>query len=179
MRKGLMLISLAFLISLASASTLTLSVSDATGGSGATVEVPINMEGATDVGSMDILMSYDAGILQAIGVDAGALGKNAYIESNTAGDGEVIIALADASGISGNGQVAIVSFEVIGDTGSSSPLVLEDTSVHDIERVEVITTTRDGTFSVTAGTEGAGYESADVLVIGAILMALFVIKRRK
>ncbi|MBN2489031.1 MAG: hypothetical protein JXA98_08390 [Methanosarcinaceae archaeon] len=179
MRKILMLVSLAFLISLASASSVTVSVSDTTGGSGATVEVPINLEGATDVGSMDIVLSYDAAVLQAIGVEAGELGKNAYIESNTAGDGEVIIALADASGISGNGPVAVVSFEVIGDTGASSPLTLGDISVHDIERVEVITTTTDGTFSVTDETSSAGYESAGVLAIGAILMALFVIKRRK
>lgn len=179
MRKILMLASLLLLISLASASSLTVSVSDTTGGSGATVEVPINLEGATDVGSMDIVLSYDAAVLQAIGVDSGELGKNAYIESNTAGNGEVIIALADASGISGNGPVAVVSFEVIGDTGASSPLTLGDISVHDIERVEVITTTVDGTFTVTAGSESSGYEGAVMIAIGAILMALFVIKRRK
>ncbi|WP_342304990.1 cohesin domain-containing protein [Methanolobus sp. ZRKC5] len=179
MRKVLILISLAFLISFASASSLTLIVSDTTGENGAIVEVPIGLEGATDIGSMDIVMSYDSEVLQATGVDTGKLGINAYIESNTVDDGEVIIALADASGISGNGPIAVVSFEVIGDTGSSSPLALGDISVHDIGRVEVITTTMDGTFSVTDKTEDAGYRGAGMLVISALIMALFAIKRKK
>jgi len=157
MRKALILIvSLVLLTSFASASSLTLSMDNATGGSGATVEIPINLEDATDVGSLDIRISYDSAVLQAIGVDTGELGKNAYIESNTASDGEVVIALADASGINGNGPVAVVTFEVVGDTGSSSSLKLEDISVHDIERVEVITTIVDGNFSVSDETKGVG-----------------------
>ncbi|WP_340818859.1 cohesin domain-containing protein [Methanolobus sp. WCC4] len=179
MRKILVLIGLLFLTSFASASTVTVSVSDVSGGSGATVEVPIDLTDATDIGSMDIRMSYDGDVLQAMGVDTGELGGNAYIESNTASDGVVFIALADASGISGTGTVAVVSFEVLGDTGSTSSLALEDVSVHDIERVEVITTTEDGTFSVTDEAKGAGYASASLLAAGAILMALFFIKRRR
>ncbi len=178
MRKALMLVSLVFLISLASASSSTVIVGDITGENGAIVEVPIELESATNVGSMDIIMSYDAGVLQATGVDTGELGINAYIESNTVDDGEVIIALADASGISGNGPIVVVSFEVIGDIGSSSTLVLKEVSVHDIERVEVITTTMDGTFSVTDKTEDAGYGGAGILAISALIMALFVIKRK-
>lgn len=179
MRKVLMLISLVFLISFASASSLTLIVNDTTGENGAIVEVPIDLEGATDIGSMDIVMSYDSEVLQATGVDAGELGINAYIESNTADDGKIIIALADASGISGDGPVVVVSFEVVGDAGSSSSLELEDISVHDIERIEVITTTMDGTFNATDKTEDAGYGGAGVLAISALIMALFVIKRKK
>lgn len=179
MRKILILVVLLFLTSLASASSVTVSVSDASGGNGATVEVPINLEEASNVGSMDIRMSYDAGVLHSLGVNNGELSKNAYIESNTAGDGEVVIALADASGISGSGPIALVSFEVVGDTGSSSSLILEEVSVHNIERVEVIATTEDGIFSVTDEARDAGYEDAFLLAIGSVFMALYVFKRRQ
>ncbi len=179
MKTILLLVVLLFLTSFASASSVIVSVTDASGGSGATVGVPINLEDASNVGSMDIRMSYDTGVLHPIGVDNGELSKNAYLESNTASNGEVVIALADASGISGSGQIALVSFEVVGDTGSSSPLILEEVSVHDIERVEVITTTEDGTFSVTDEAKGAGYANASLLAIGSLFMALYVIRRRK
>ena len=115
---------------------------------GSTAEVPINLEGASEVGSMDIVLKYDANVLCAVDVEAGALGKNALIESNTARDGEVIIALADSSGINGDGAVASVTFEVIGDAGTTSPLTLEAVLVHNIDLGEIIPTTECGTFLV-------------------------------
>lgn len=179
MKKIMMVVSLVLLISLASANGLIVSVSDTTGAKGAAVEVPINLESATDIGSIDIVLSYDSGVLQAIGVETGELGKSAYLESNTAGDGEVIIAMADPSGINGDGPVAVISFEVIGDVDSSSPLIVDEISLHNIERVEVIATSLNGMFSVTAETESSGDEGAAVFAIAAILMALFVIKRQR
>ena len=127
----------------------TVSVSDTTGAKGSTVEVPINLEGASEVGSMDIILTYDANVLSAVDVEAGALGKNALIESNTANDGEVIIALADSSGIDGDGAVAIVAFEVIGDADTTSALTLEEVLVHNLDLGEIIPNTESGTFWVT------------------------------
>jgi hypothetical protein len=129
-------------------SGLTVSVSDTTGAKGSTVEVPINLEGASEVGSMDIILNYDANVLSAVDVEAGALGKNALIESNTARKGGVIITLADSSGISGDGAVASVAFEVIGDAGTTSYLTLEDVLVHNLDLGEIIPTTVNGTFLV-------------------------------
>ena len=136
------------LVSLASAGSLTVSVSDTTGAKNSTVEVPIILEGATDVGSMDIILNYDADILSAVDVEAGALGKNALIESNTANDGAVIIALADSSGINGDGAVAIVAFEVIGDVGTTSYLTLEEVLVYNLDLGAIIPNTVNGTFLV-------------------------------
>ena len=180
MKKMLVLVGLLCIVGLASAAGLTVSVSDTTGAPGDTAEVPINLEGASDVGSMDIVLKYDAEVLRAVAVEAGKLGKNAFIEANTAREGEVIIALADSSGINGDGTVATISFEVTGDVGSTSPLTLEEVSVNNVELVEVITTTESGTFSVTEeGAPKPGDASTVILVIAAIIIALFVIRRRK
>ena len=78
-----------------------------------------------------------------------ALGKNVLIESNTARGGEVIIALADSSGINGDGAVASVAFEVIGDAGTTSYLTLEEVLVHNLDLGEIIPNTESGTFLVT------------------------------
>ena len=167
------------LVSLASAGSLTVSVSDTTGAKNSTVDVPIILEGATDVGSMDMVLKYDPDVLRAVAVEAGKLGKNAFVEANTAREGEVIIALADSSGINGDGAVATISFEVTGDVGSTSPLTLEKVSVSDVDMVEIITTTESGTFSVTEEGALVGDASAVIMVIAAIIIALFVIRRRK
>ncbi|WP_406661452.1 cohesin domain-containing protein [Methanolobus sp. ZRKC3] len=180
MKRILLLVSLLCLVSLASAQDMTVSVSDTTGAAGGIVEVPVNLEGATDVGSMDISLMYDPAVLQAVGVEAGELGGNAYIESNTGNEGEVIIALADSSGINGDGTVVVVSFKVLGSVGSSSHLTLNEVSVHNTDLVEVISPTTDGTLSVTEeASEGAGYGSMVVMTMAAIVMALFVVKRRR
>ena len=136
------------LVSLASAGSLTVSVSDTTGAKNSTVDVPIILEGATDVGSMDMVLKYDPDVLRAVAVEAGELGKNALIEANTAREGEVIIALADSSGINGGGTVASVAFEVIGDAGTTSALTLEAVSVHNLDLGEIIPNTVNGTFFV-------------------------------
>jgi hypothetical protein len=115
-----------------------------------------------------------------VGVEAGELGGNAYLESNTGNEGEVIIALADSSGITGDGAVAVVSFKVLGAVGSSSTLTLSDVSVHNTDLVEVISPTIDGTLSVTEkASESAGYGSMLLMTMAAIVMALFVVKRRR
>ncbi len=179
MKRILLLVSLLCLVSLASAQGVTVSVSDTTGAAGDIVEVPINLEEAEDVGSMDVSLTYDPAVLQAVGVGAGELGGNAYIESNMASEGEVIIALADSSGITGDGSVAVVSFKVLGDVGSSSTLSLSDVAVHNTDLVEVISPTIDGTLSVTEeASESAGYASMLLITMGAIFIALFLVRKR-
>jgi len=177
MKKVLILIGMLCLVPFASAAGLTVSVSDTTGAPGDTVEVPIELEGASDVGSMSIVMRYDPDVLMAVAIEGDKLGKNAMIEANTAREGEVIIAIVDSSGMNGDGAAAIVSFEVTGDVGSTSPLTLDKVSVSDVDMVEIITTTESGTFSV----EDAKLGDASVLMLSivAIIIALFTIRRRR
>lgn len=180
MKRILLIVSLLCFMALASAEEVTVSVGDTTGVSGTIIEVPINLEGATDVGSMDISLMYDPTVLQAVGVEAGKLGTAAFIESNTGNEGEVIIALADTSGITGDGAVVIVAFEVVGNVGLSSPLTLNKASVHNTELVEVISPTINGTLSVTEeASESAGYGSMLLMTMAAIVMVLFVVKRKR
>lgn len=177
MKKLLALVGLLLAVSFGSAAGLTVSVGDTTGTSGDTVEVSINLRGASDVGSMDIVLTYDSSILRAVEVEAGKLAKNALIESNIADEGKVIIALADSSGITGDGEVALISFEVLGEIGTASPLTLESVSVSNTELVELVTTTESETFSVEE--PRLGDESMLILAIAALITALFIIERKK
>ena len=177
MKLLVLMIGLLSLVSFVSATGLTVSVSDTTGAKGDTVEVPFDLEGASDVGSISIVVKYDPDVLTAVAVKAGKLSKDALIEANIAKKGEVIIALIDSSGMNGDGAVAIISFEVTGDVGSTSPLTLDKVSVSSVDMVEIITTTESGTFNVEEAK--LGDTGVMALTIAAIICALFIIRKRK
>ncbi len=60
--------------------------------------------GATDVGRVDIMLNYDAGV-KAVSVEISDLGKKPF-GANLCKPGQVNIALVDASGINGEGEIA-------------------------------------------------------------------------
>jgi hypothetical protein len=129
---------LLFVLPVAGQDMLTVRVPNATGRPGATVEVPIEVEEAANLGAMHIELSYDAGVLQATEVKQGALAENAMLESDLSAPGRVVIGLIDAAGMSGDGAVAVVVFQVIGQEGDNSPLTLENLAAHDATSMDVL-----------------------------------------
>jgi len=110
------------------------------------VAVPINLTDAVNVGSLHIELIYDSAVLEATGVKAGKLGRNAMIESNLETPGRVIIGIIDAAGINGDGPVVTVSFKAKGKEGTS-PLTLENLEAHDAETLyDIITEASPGEF---------------------------------
>jgi hypothetical protein len=176
MRKILYALLLVSLISVASGASLFVSIGDIQGSPDSTVQVPITFEGARDVGSVDITLKYDPSVLKAVSVETVDLGKNAIMESNLANPGQVNIALVDASGINGEGEIATISFSVLGETGSSSPLSLLEASVYDLELVEQQTTISNGVLTV-AEAKGTGYAFFLITLIAAVLAAMVIRKK--
>jgi hypothetical protein len=129
---------LLFVLPVAGQDMLTVRVPNATGRPGATVEVPIEVEEAANLGAMHIELSYDAGVLQAAEVKQGPLAENAMLESDLSAPGRVVIGLIDATGMSGDGAVAVVVFQVIGQEGDNSPLTLENLAAHDATSMDVL-----------------------------------------
>ncbi len=135
--------------------------SDDDGANGGQVKVPINLEGANNIGSISIELVYDSDVLEATEVVAGELAANAMIESNIQNPGRVIIGIIDSSGINGDGAIATVSFNQVGD-GGTSPLTLENVETHDATTlVDIINETSDGSFAA----EGNAV-TAPVITIG-------------
>jgi hypothetical protein len=112
--------------------------------SGRQVEVPIRLEGASNVGSISIELVYDPAMLEPTDVEAGEMAANAMIESNIGIPGRVIIGIIDSSGISGDGAIATVLFNPVGDGGMSS-LSLENVETHDATTlIDIVNQTSDG-----------------------------------
>ena len=111
------------------------------------VEVPINLENASNVGSLQIELSYDTSVLQATKVEAEELGKNAMIEFNMDTPGYIIIGIVDSSGINGSGSVVSISFDVL-EKDTASSVTIQNAAAHDVNTlVDLPTSLTQGSFA--------------------------------
>ncbi len=119
---------------------------DDDGGVVGEVNVPVNLQGTSNVGSISIELTYDSTVLEATDVKSGNLASNAMMEHNIENPGRVIIGIIDSSGINGDGTVATVSFNVVDSEGTST-LTLDKVETHDATTlVDIINETSDGSF---------------------------------
>lgn len=144
------LLCVSVMASIASAEQVEVHIEDASGSYEAVVDVSIVIANADDVGSLDLVFTYDPTILQVESVSKGELNKG-MISSNIDTSGFVSIAIADQNGIDEDGELAVVSFTVLENTGSS-PLRIEDLIVYDTDSLEINAIPQDGTFTVTEST---------------------------
>ncbi len=103
---------------------------------GATVELPIAVQGAFNLGTLLVEVGYDTGVLELQSVKTGPLGRNGLLESNQETPGMVRIGLVDPNGINGDGEIITLVFLPI-QSGGSSPYSLElieasDTDLRDL-----------------------------------------------
>ncbi len=101
-----------------------------------TVEVPITVQGAASLGSLQLALRYDPQVLELQGVRAGPLARNTLVDFKGNVPGQAIIGLVDASGISGDGAILTLVFRPTGRPGASA-LTLErveaaNTSLQDL-----------------------------------------------
>ncbi len=110
------------------------------------VGVPINLNGAKDLGAIHIELVYDSAVLEAVKFEAGELAENALVEANLELPGRVIIGIVDTEGVGGDGAVAVLFFRVLGSQGDSV-LTLENFAAHNADSlVDVPAITTDGSF---------------------------------
>ena len=108
------------------------------------LQVPIEVAGASNVGSIGVELIYDPDVLEATSVEAGELASSAMLESNILIAGRVLIGIVDSSGISGDGPVATVTFNIVDGTGTSD-LTLQNIEAADADTlVDILTTTSEG-----------------------------------
>ena len=92
------------------------------------VQVPINLKGAYQVGSLEFVLNYEPSLLEVTGVAKGDLAGDAIIESLVSTPGKVWIAMIAAGGVTGDGSVAVVSFRLLKGKSANSTLLLENVS---------------------------------------------------
>ena len=113
-----------------------------------TIDIPVNIEGAASVGSLHFELVYDWGMLRAVEVENGTVVGDAMFEYSVDAPGRVIVGLVSSQGISGDGSVAVVTFQTRGEADMGIPLYLENIVAHDAASMsEIPATASAGSYS--------------------------------
>jgi len=116
------------------------------------ISVPISVQNSENIGSIDIVLTYDPGALEITGVTPGDLAQNAMMEYNADSPGRVNIGVIDSDGISGDGTLVLMEFNVI-DKAGTSLLKLESVKTHNvISLIDIINNTADGIYRAEGNT---------------------------
>ncbi|MBN1855731.1 MAG: hypothetical protein JW846_02105 [Dehalococcoidia bacterium] len=101
------------------------------------VLAPILVDGASNVGRLEITLTYDAEILTGLTVLPGSLASASMLEHNVSIPGTVIIELVDTTGITGSGELVIIKFRTDHIVIEPVPLLLSSASydVHSLEEI--------------------------------------------
>jgi hypothetical protein len=149
---------------------------------GGTVDVPIEAVAAPNLGAVHIELVYDPKVLTPDTVSRGALaGSNALIDFNSGNPGRLLIGLVTLDAIKGDGAVATVRFKVIGDSGTSSDLTLQNSKAWESStHAEVLVKTEAGKVTVVAGLPDWLIPALIALVVLILLLIiLFIFGRRR
>ena len=114
---------------------------------GQEVVIPIIMCNAHDVANMDLSVTYDSSVLKFKSAVKGSLNANTLFESNNIGN-TVKIAFAGKSGFSGTGSIAVLTFTIIGQKGSSSPITIQVNEASTTSGAPVDVSVQNGQVSV-------------------------------
>lgn len=120
----------------------------------ATLDIPVTVRGAYNLGSLQMEFRFDPQALELKGVKAGPLARNALVDSKISAPGRVQIGLVAASGISGDGGVVMLTFAPGGKAGTVS-LTVEQLQAADTDLRDLVVTTTPGQFSGT-GSQATG-----------------------
>lgn len=126
-----------------------------------TVQVPIRLDNASNIGSMNFVLTYNPQVLKVNKVDGGSLVSGALFTPNYKSPPQVNFGLASSAGINGSGTVAYIEFQVIGAAGSSSPLTISGVNTTDTSGKTVTLTTSNGTVTVVSGVGPGGKVKGD------------------
>lgn len=125
-------------------------------GANATVTVPLQLERATRLGSINFALRYDARVVKVGQVQVGDLVRGSLFQASTREDGVVRFGVAapPGAGISGDGPVAHMELRAVGSLGSRTELVLEELLATDAAGARVALNLRHGRVTIQAKLRG-------------------------
>lgn len=128
------------------ADTAALGLPHTGGGQHALVQVPVNLANVVGLAAASLSVTFDPAVLAAQGATVGNLTPGWSIAANTSTPGEIRISMASGGGtVSGSGVLALITFDVVGATGASTPLHPTAISLND---GAIPAESADGSFTV-------------------------------
>jgi hypothetical protein len=152
------------------------SLNDQSAVTGSSVTFPITVTNAEELSEASFEISYDPAILKFKGTTIGAISRNGIIEATEIRPGTTIIDFSDTSGVSQNGELITVLFDVIGAEGSSTQIGLVAKDLRNLDNNNVPVEIIGGNLTV-AGKQNKAPLSSGIAVI-ALGVVVLVMSRR-
>ena len=151
---------------------MTVSIDSTSAGARSTATIPVKVTGASNLARMEFIVTYDPSVLKFSNGNIGEVAPNGMVSFTNQDAGSVKVALADPDGISGNGTLVKLVFDVVGSKGAISTMNVNVIGAWTKDLTDVRTTTQAGTVTVKAPV------SAVTVLLGVLGAGLLVMFRR-
>jgi hypothetical protein len=168
------LIAVLALVCSVSAAGIVVKIDGQTVGAGGKAVIPVKVTGASNLGGVDLTITYDPAVLKFTKATQGALSTNGMIESNETRSGTILIGMVDTQGMSGDGNLVDLSFDVIGAQGSSSQMNVIVRGAYGSNLKDVANQGTGGTITVGAPGSGTGGNKTPLSIV-TIISSLIVV----
>ena len=152
-----------------------LTVESRTAPPGATVLVPVRLEEAREINSLEFNLFYNPSIAEIVNVHQGSRTSTTSFSYNAEIPGVIRFGTTAARDVNADGSAAVVEFRIIGERGSSSPITLADSAVGDSRgRLRTINLV-PGSLTVDDTIAGDGNGDGNITAIDALIaLRMFV-----
>lgn len=156
----------------ARAEAITLSIGSSEGSAESRVRVPVLVEGADQLGPVQLVLRYDPTVLSAGEAKRGALARSGMIYQETPEPGVLRVAMTTDEPITGDGELLAVEFRVVGQPSRRSEIELSNVLAYEWQSLaELLVDTGPGTFTVT----GLALPWQHLILIGAGILILGIL----
>ena len=134
------------------------SLPDVTASPGDDISIPLTVDNMVDLEGMDIIITFDEGVIDAMGatLTGGVLENENYsIQVNTGVDGQItLIIYANADLYTGSGVVAYFEFHVVGIAPSYTDLTFTQFDINEVSYLDNVT---NGSVTIPDGDEPSAF----------------------
>lgn len=153
------------------AEEVKLTVNAATAPVGGTARVEVTMNGAAEVGALDLALRFDPAVARFIAVEPGPVARNALLEVNEIEPGRLLIALAASEGLEAEGVLLRIDLEIAGVEGDRTAVSVEAANAYHHEQlIDLPLVTASGEITAVA----AGFP-VPYLIVGAVVVLVLVL----
>jgi hypothetical protein len=145
---------------------------------GSQTVIPIHITNSEELGEMNIEVTFDPLVLQFSNVDLGDISKNGIIEATETRPGTIVINFVDNAGISQDGDLLNLKFDVIGNGGTSSTVSITPKGIYNLDKKDIPTGSSSGKIMVTGGGGEKTPVSVYIPFIALTILIFIAIRRR-
>ena len=155
--------------------TICFSLPDVGGAPGSQVVMALQTTNADAILSADMAVTYPSNKLTAVSVEKVSFSDSMSLAANLTTPGEIRIAMAGATGISGNGDLVKITFQLAGDASQTADVSLSQISINDMVITNCI---QDGSITIVEGVCGDVNENERVDIGDAMFIAQYLVGNR-